>query len=187
MKANTKAHVDEFAASGESPPTHAVRSGSRTSRRESSRKTRLKAEARACFEHLRAFASSRRLRVVLDSEGWPFIPGKYGSIECVDPHRPVLAVYCDRPRLFKKLWAIPGVRRHQTGDREMRALFPPEAFAQVACVVRVRRKRGLSSERARDVGAKTAFRGTSPTSEGPGKLAANVTTADVRGGARDGR
>ena len=36
------------------------------------------------------------------------------------PRQLALAVYTDRPRLFEKLWAIPGVRRHQTGDHEMR-------------------------------------------------------------------
>jgi hypothetical protein len=44
----------------------------------------------------------------------------------------LLAVYTNRPRLFARLWAIPGVRRHQTGDREMRAVFPVEALAAVA-------------------------------------------------------
>ena len=48
-------------------------------------------------------------------------------------------MYCDHPRLFAKIWAIPGVRRHQTGGNEMRALFPPEALEQVAAVIRVKR------------------------------------------------
>jgi hypothetical protein len=50
-----------------------------------------------------------------------------------------LAVYCDRPRLFAELWAIPGVRRHQTGDQEMRATCPPEALEQVAAVIHAKR------------------------------------------------
>src|SRR5205807_3286548 len=50
------------------------------------------------------------------------------------PARP--ALYSDRPRLFEKLWAIPGVRRHQTGDTEMRAVFPPDALEQVALVIK---------------------------------------------------
>ena len=50
-----------------------------------------------------------------------------------------LAVYSDRPRLFAKIWAIPGVRRQQIGDDEMRAIFPPEALEQVAAVVRAKR------------------------------------------------
>ena len=57
------------------------------------------------------------------------IPGRYGQITWSGG--PELAVYCDRPRLFQRLWAIPGVRRHQTGDREMRALFPPDAIYDV--------------------------------------------------------
>jgi hypothetical protein len=46
-----------------------------------------------------------------------------------DPPEPV---YSDRPRVFAKLWAIPGVRRWQVGDQEMRAVFPPETLEQVA-------------------------------------------------------
>jgi hypothetical protein len=39
------------------------------------------------------------------------------------------------------LWAIPDTQRWQTGDGEMRALFPPEALEQVAGVIRARRRR----------------------------------------------
>jgi len=65
--------------------------------------------------------------------------GRYGRIECFD--RQHLAVYSDHPRVFAKIWAIPGVRRHQTGDQEMRAVFPPEALERVARVIRARRRR----------------------------------------------
>jgi hypothetical protein len=54
-------------------------------------------------------------------------------------------VYSDRPRLFAKIWAVPGVRRHQTGDQEMRAISPPEALEQVAGVIRARRQRPAAS------------------------------------------
>jgi len=67
------------------------------------------------------------------------IPGRYGQITWSGG--PELAVYCDRPRLFQRLWAIPGVRRHQTGDREMRALFPPDAIYDVGGLVRAQRRR----------------------------------------------
>jgi hypothetical protein len=66
-----------------------------------------------------------RLRVITDTEKYPAIPGRYGRIECFD-----LVVYCDHPRLFSKVWAVPGVRRHQTGDQEMRATFPPECSSR---------------------------------------------------------
>jgi hypothetical protein len=59
------------------------------------------------------------------------------------------AVYSARPRVFVKLWAIQGVRRHQTGDTEMRALFPLEALEQVAGVIKARRRPALSPEAAR--------------------------------------
>jgi hypothetical protein len=73
----------------------------------------------------------------------------------------MLAVYTNHPRLFHKLWAIPGVTRHQTGDEEMRALFPPEAFEKVAAIIKARRKRTLAPEHARRMGAETAYRVTS--------------------------
>jgi len=61
-------------------------------------------EQQRAAQQLRALAKLYRFRVRADT---------------------ALAVYCDHPRLFRKLWAIANVRRHQTGDREMRAVFPP--------------------------------------------------------------
>jgi hypothetical protein len=84
-------------------------------------------------EHLRVLAKPHRLRVRLDVEGFPVTPGRYGQIEWfggVD-----LAVYTDRPRLFARICAIPGVGRDQTGDTEMRAFFPPQELASVAAVI----------------------------------------------------
>ena len=121
------------------------------------------AEQADAFAQLRAVASMDRLRVQPDGEGFPMIPGKYGQIEWHDPEGRELAVYCDHPRFFEKLWAIPGLRRHQTGDQEMRAVFPLEALEQVAGVIRAKRKPGITSEMARNMGSGTAFRGTSRT------------------------
>lgn len=107
-------------------------------------------EQRGAFAELRAIAEPHRLRVRADAEGFPVIPGRLGQVEWTGG--PNLAVYCNRPRLFQKLWAIPGVRRHQTGDTEMRAVFLPEAIEQVAAVIRARRRREgrpLSPEAAR--------------------------------------
>jgi hypothetical protein len=105
---------------------------------------------RSAIRVVRQLAASFRFRVRRDAEGFPLIPGRSGAIEwhCAGadchgcPERgPLLAVWTDRPRVFPKLWAIPGVRRWQTGDREMRALFPVETLEQVAGVIRARRKR----------------------------------------------
>lgn len=119
-------------------------------------------EQRAAFAQLKALARPLRLRVVRDVEGFPVIPGRYGQIErycdgvdshsCRLPGQFALAVYTDHPRLFQKLWAIPGVKRHQTGDGEMRAVFLSEAIEPVAAVIRARRRRigrSLSPEAAR--------------------------------------
>jgi len=116
-------------------------------------------EQRRAAEQLRALAKPYRFRVRADAEGFPIIPGRYGQIEWFDGQD--LAVYTNRPRLFARLWAIPGVRRHQTGDTEMRALFPAEALRQVAAVIKARRRRTLSPEEAHRLGADTAYRSTS--------------------------
>ncbi len=100
-------------------------------------------EQAEAFAQLRTLAAASRLRVRPDDEGWPVIPGRLGQIEYHDGRD--LAVFTDRPRLHAKLWAIPGVCRHQTGDQEMRALFPPEALEQVAGVIRARRRRAADS------------------------------------------
>ena len=115
-------------------------------------------------QQLRTVAEPNRFRIQADAEGFPIIPGRYGQIECYCdgmnchawplPGQVALAVYTERPRLFSKIWSIPGVRRHQTGDSEMRAVFPPEALEQVAGVIRARRKRILLPEEARRRGFK---------------------------------
>jgi hypothetical protein len=97
----------------------------------------------AAVASVRALAAPHRLRVVKDAEGYPVIPGRLGQVEFHDGRE--LAVHTDRPRLFARLWAIPGVRRWQTGDTEMRALFPPEALLAVAAVIRARRRRAAAS------------------------------------------
>ena len=118
-------------------------------------------EQTAAFQSLRSLAAPLRCRVTRDRESWPIIPGRLGQIEYHDGVE--LAVYTDRPRLFSKLWAIPGVRRHQTGDDEMRALFPPEALEPVAGVIRARRRRTLSSAAARNRSGLATVRAASTT------------------------
>ena len=77
----------------------------------------------ATLQQFRRLGSPVRLRVTKDRQGFPIIPGRYGRIEWFDGQD--LAVYSDRPRLFAKIWAIPGVRRRQTGDHEMWAPSRP--------------------------------------------------------------
>ncbi len=99
-------------------------------------------------ERLRSLpgVSERRFRIITDAEGWPMIPGRYGRIEHQDPA--TLAVFTDRPRLFRRLLAVPGVRRHQTGDHEARMLFPPEALLPVAAIIGARRRRAPTTGRS---------------------------------------
>ncbi len=151
--------VDRFWHLPRLPPEHMIGGATRESRRQTP------------AQQLRALAEPHRFRVQADAEGFPVIPGRYGQIEwycdgvncssCALPGQLALAVYTDRPRLFSKIWAVPGVRRHQTGDSEMRAVFPPEALEQVAGVIRARRKRILVAEEARRRGFKPTPRATS--------------------------
>ena len=117
------------------------------------------AEQMKAFAMLKELAKQHRFRVQADAEGFPMIPGRHGQIEWTGG--PNLAVYTNRPRFFQKLWAIPGVSRHQTGDHEMRAIFPPEALEQVAAVIKARRKHTLAPEEARRRGFKPTARATS--------------------------
>jgi len=121
-------------------------------------------ETRAAFEQLRGIARPLRLRVIADSDGFPIIPGRYGQIErfcdglncwsCPLPGQVALAVYTDHRRLFEKLWAVPGVKRHQAGDNEMRATFLPDCIEQVSTLIKARRRRmgrPLSPEAAKNL------------------------------------
>jgi len=132
---------------------------------------RLTLEQQHAALRLGALASPHRFRVVADPEGFPIIPGRYGQIEwycdgvqcwsCALPGQFALAVYTDRPRLFVKLWAIPGVKCHQTGAAEMRAMFSPEALEQVAAAIKASHKRALSTDEARRRGFKPTPRAIS--------------------------
>jgi len=150
---------------GANPPPHAVPPAPRGSHEERNqpRRKRLTAETRACFERLRALAEPLRLRIVLDEEGWPVIPGTYGRIECADRDGCQLVVYCDHPRLFKRLREIRTVEPDRTGDGEIQAIFAPEAFDEVVRVIRAWRKPGLSSAQARVIGSRTRFQAGSRT------------------------
>jgi hypothetical protein len=107
---------------------------------------------------LTALARPFRYRVVRDTEGLPVIPGRLGQIEVHDGQS--LAVYTDRPRLFARLWAVPGVRRWQVGDREARALVRVERLPEVAALIQARRRRQLTSDAARKRSGLPTVRGT---------------------------
>jgi hypothetical protein len=89
------------------------------------------------------------------------VPGRYGRIEWFDDQN--VAVYCAHPRLFAKIWAIPGVRRWQTGDHEMRAIFPPEALEQVAGVIRAKHWGGSGRGQPQNLVLDPGQTGTSAT------------------------
>ncbi len=106
-------------------------------------------EQQRAAQQLRALSKPYRFRVQANAEGFPMIPGRYGQIEWFDGR--ALAGFCDHPKLFRKLWAIANVRRHQTGDREMRAVFPVELLEQVAAVIRAKRWGGTGRGRPQNL------------------------------------
>ena len=75
---------------------------------------------------LAALAAPHRHRVILDAEGWPIIPGRYGRLEWHDGR--VLAVYTDRPRLFARLWTVSGRAAGRSGTRKLGPWCPLRPF-----------------------------------------------------------
>lgn len=116
---------------------------------------RLTSEQQRAVTQLKALAAPYRFRVVVDAESFPIIPGRHGRIErycdgvkcwsCAFPRRLALAVHTDHPRVFQRLWTIPGVVRHQSGDAEMRAVFAVELLVKVASVIRAKRWADLAA------------------------------------------
>lgn len=117
-----------------------------------------------------------RFRVQLDAEGFPGIPGRYGQTEwycdgvncaaqsgrfCALPGQFALAVHTDRARLFEKLWAIPGVKRYQTGETECVPCSRPKPWSGSPRVIKARRRRTLAPEEARRRGFKPTHSATS--------------------------
>jgi hypothetical protein len=108
------------------------------------------AERSLAFTTFRAAVAPLCLRVKADAEGFPIAPGRYGQLEWRGEDG-FCAVWTDRPRLFSRIWAVPGVRRHQTGDREMRAIVPIEVLGAVAAIIRARRRYSPSPAQLRNL------------------------------------
>lgn len=105
------------------------------------------AEQRAAFAYLRPLAAPDRLRVSADPEGFPVIPGRYGTIEWAGANNGLLAGYTARPLIGRRLIAIPETIRHQIGDQEVRVLFPVARLPEVAQLLRARRRRRVDPAR----------------------------------------
>jgi hypothetical protein len=91
------------------------------------------------------------------------IPGKLGRLEYHDGRE--LAVYSDRPRVFARLWAVPGIRRWQVGDKEVRALVPSASLPEVAGIIQAPRRRPAKSAAPLQKAPTPAYRVTSATQE----------------------
>jgi hypothetical protein len=68
-----------------------------------------------------------------------------------------LAAKCYGPTA-KKLLTVAGVTVHQQGDREWTLLFDVSSFNEVAEIMKPRKRRHLSPERARAIGSGTAYK-----------------------------
>ncbi len=120
-------------------------------------------------EQLQAFDMFQRvvepagLQAGIDPEGWPAVKGRRGQSEwycdgadchsCPLPGQFALAVYSTGRYARQQILSIPGVKSHQLGDFELRAVFPPAALEAVAKVIGARRRRSPAQlaalERAR--------------------------------------
>src|SRR5262245_8493671 len=99
-------------------------------------------ERAQAFGFLRSLAEPGRYRVIPDVEGYPQLPGQRGRVEWYTSTG--VALYCDRPRVFARLEAVPGVTRWQIGSTERRYLAPVEALPALAPVLGLRRRRTLT-------------------------------------------
>lgn len=124
-------------------------------------------EQRRAFELFREVVEPLRLRVEADDEGFPVVRGRHGRLEwycdgvdchrCPLPGRLALAVFTTKRALFGKILAVPGVRQHQRGDHELRAVFEPEALPGVAAVIRARRRRQETAPSVAQLAARERF------------------------------
>ncbi|MDP3939578.1 MAG: hypothetical protein Q8R92_15775 [Deltaproteobacteria bacterium] len=95
--------------------------------------------------------AARGYRVVADAEGWPVSPGRYGRLEhlgALPGHAPQLAAFTTSRRLWRRLLALDGVTKHQTGDAEFRGLVAPAAVPAVARLLRCRCRKVISEAQA---------------------------------------
>jgi hypothetical protein len=81
-----------------------------------------------------------------DVAGCAVITGRYSQLEGHDGRD--LVDRAARPWLFGMLGALRGMRRHQAGDTEVRALIPTEALERVAWTAKAPRPRTLAPEDA---------------------------------------
>jgi hypothetical protein len=73
------------------------------------------------------------------------IPCKFGHIFVQGEN--TLGAYCNRIKVIPRLIALPGVRVKQRGDREVNVAFDPAQLAEVAQILRARKRMSLSPER----------------------------------------
>lgn len=96
------------------------------------------------------------------------IPCKHGHIYVHGKDR--LGVYCSKPNVIPVVLAIPGVVLHQRGDREASATFDPAILAQVAQVMRAKKRRVPSEAQLEHLAKITAERCRDKPAEGESSL-----------------
>ena len=116
-------------------------------------------DQRKAFDELEEVVRPLRLRVEADDDGFPIVRGTYGRVEWYGDG--VLAVFTTKRAMFGKILAVPGVRQHQRGDRELRAIwramFEPAALPDIAALIRARRRRQEGAPSAAQLAARERF------------------------------
>lgn len=98
-----------------------------------------------------------RLRVTADVEGWPMVRGRYGRLEYHDGV--VVSVFTDHRLIRSRLLELPGSRRAQEGDDELRVVVPVSSLAAAGKSILASRRRTLAPEqRAKLRAASLAWR-----------------------------
>ena len=130
------------------------------------------AQAREALFDLQAWATARRYRinydesfraeadpsVRADGRDYAEVPGERGTLYALGPD--TVGAWTSTRGVLAELLALgPAVVIHQRGDLEAVVRFPSRLLEAVAGIIRPRRRRTLDPERARAIGANTAFAG----------------------------
>ncbi len=97
------------------------------------------------YDQLKVVADTGRYKLRLKDDE-PFLPGVRGQVEPYSLDGQTLAAFTDKPRVLKRLLALPFVKPHQVGEYEGSVLFHRKHFSEMADFLKLRKKRPRPSE-----------------------------------------
>ncbi len=102
-------------------------------------------ETRREYDQLKTVADTGRYKIRLKDDE-PFLPGIKGQVEPYGLDGQTLAAFTDKPRVLKRLLALPFVKPHQVGKCEGSVLFHIKHFSEMANFLQLRKKPPRPSE-----------------------------------------